>query len=100
MEGMPDSLTAWVKYAQTYYARWTMAKAYGYTGKREDTGKGKPKWNLHKRSTEKDPNAMDVDYTYMDASKKKKLMKPSSCFCCKKQGHLAREYPSKGMTLV
>ena len=43
---------------------------------------------------------MDVDYTYMDASKKKKLMKPSSCFCCKKQGHLAREYSSKGMTLV
>ena len=38
---------------------------------------------------------MDVDRTFMDASKKEKLMKSSSCFCCKKQGHLSRECPTR-----
>lgn len=52
MEGMSDSLIAWVRHAQTYHARWAMAKAYGYTGKKDDSGKGKPKWNPHKKPKE------------------------------------------------
>ena len=42
---------------------------------------------------------MDVDRTYMDASKKEKLMKSGSCFRCKKQGHLSRECPMKKTTI-
>lgn len=42
---------------------------------------------------------MDIDHTYMDASEKKKLMKSSSCFCCKKQGHLSRECPTRKATI-
>ena len=68
-----------------------MAKAYGYTGKKDDFGKGKPKWNLHKKPKEKDPDAMNVDRNFMDASEKEKLLKSGSCFRCKKQGHLLRE---------
>ena len=38
---------------------------------------------------------MDVDWTYMDASEKEKLMKSGSCFHCKKQGHLSWECPTR-----
>lgn len=61
-----------------------MAKAYEYTRKKDDTGKGKPKWNPHKKPKEKDSNAMNVDRTYMDASEKEKLMKSGSFLRCKK----------------
>ena len=32
MEGLPDNLDMWVKYAQKYHARWAMVKALGYGG--------------------------------------------------------------------
>lgn len=99
MEGMPDSLTAWVKHAQTYHACWAMAKAYGYTEKKNEFDKGKPKWNLHKKPKEKDPDAMDVDRTFIDTSEKEKLMKLGSCFRCKKQGHLSQECPTRKTTI-
>ena len=100
MEGMLDSLTVWVKLAQIYHARWAMAKAYGYTRKKNDTEKGKLKWYPHKKPKKREPNAIDVNRTYMDASEKEKLMKSNSCFCCKKQGHLSQECPIRKMTTI
>ena len=32
MEGLPDNLDMWVKYAQRHHVRWAMAKALGYGG--------------------------------------------------------------------
>lgn len=76
-----------------------MAKAYGYIRKKDDVGKGKPKWNPHKKPKEKDPDTMDVDCTYIDTSEKEKLIKSDSCFCCKKQEHLLWECPTRKTTI-
>jgi hypothetical protein len=30
MQGMPKSLTQWIKFTQKYHSRWAMARAFGY----------------------------------------------------------------------
>ena len=42
MEGIPESLTQWVKYTQKYHSQWAMSKALGYIGKKNQTEKSKP----------------------------------------------------------
>ena len=49
-------------------------------------------------SRPRDPNAMDVDTTQIDATyteEQKQLMKEGRCFFCKKQGHLRRSCPDQ-----
>jgi len=71
-----------------------MSKALGYYGK---PNQDKLKWNPHKpkEKKERDPDAMDVDRAQMTPDEKEKLLKSGSCFRCKKQGHMARQCPTK-----
>jgi hypothetical protein len=95
MQGMPESLTQWVKFAQKYHSRWAMTKALGYQGKKDNQGRFKPRFNPHKeKKKERDPDAMDVDFTQMSQDEKERLMKSGSCFKCKKQGHMLRDCPT------
>jgi hypothetical protein len=38
MQGMLETLTQWVKFAQKYHSRWAMTKALGYQGKKRQSG--------------------------------------------------------------
>jgi hypothetical protein len=96
MQGMLESLTQWIKFAQKYHSRWVMARAFGYQGKKDTHGRFKPRFNPQKeKKKERDPDAMDMDYMQMSLEKKEQLMKSGSCFHCEKQGHLSRDCPTK-----
>jgi hypothetical protein len=96
MEGIPESLTGWIKLAQKYHSQWAMAQAFGYQGKKDAHGRSKPHLNPQKPKKKKhDPDTMDMDYTQMTQDKKEQLMKSGSCFRCEKQGHLSKNCPSK-----
>jgi Zinc knuckle len=43
------------------------------------------------RTTEKDPNVMDVDALTME--ERATLLRQGKCFCCKKTGHMAKDCP-------
>ena len=98
-EGIPESLTQWVKHAQKYHSRWAMSKALGYMGKKKETEKFKPRWNTRERKKERDPDAMDVDFSQMTKEKKERLMKSGSCFKCEQQGHLSKDCPKRQTTI-
>jgi hypothetical protein len=75
MQGMPESLTQWIKFAQKYHSRWAMARAFGYQGKKDAHGRFKPRFNLQKeKRKECDPDAMDVDFTQMSQDERECLM--------------------------
>jgi hypothetical protein len=96
MQGMPESLTQWIKFAQKYHSRWAMTKALGYQGKKDNQGRFKPRYNPHKeKKRERDPDAMDVDFTQMSPDERERLMKSESCFRCKKQGHMSKDCPTR-----
>jgi hypothetical protein len=96
MEGIPETLTGWIRLAQKYHSHWAMAWAFGYQGKKDAHGRFKPHLNPQKpKKKEQDPDAMDVDYTQMSQDKKEQLMKSESCFWCEKQGHLSKDCPIK-----
>ena len=99
MEGIPDSLTQWIRYAKKYHSRWAMTWALGYTGKKNPTTQ-KVRWNPREKKKEKDLDTMDVDFTQMTPDKKEQLMKSGSCFHCKKQGHLSRNCPTRNKTSI
>jgi hypothetical protein len=48
MQGMPESLTQWIKFTQKYHSQWAMTKALGYQGKKDGQGRFKPHYNPHK----------------------------------------------------
>ena len=104
MEGMPVSLTMWIKQTQKHHARWAMSKALGYQGKKENSSSKFSKWtpreNYREKKKERDPDAMDVDFTQMHPDKKEQLMKAGKCFRCEKQGHLSRECPSRNKASI
>jgi hypothetical protein len=64
-----------------------------------DFQKQRPNWaDTYARKRRRDPDAMDVDAVWVlspEQEKKRKLHKEGKCFLCKKQGHLARDYPKK-----
>jgi hypothetical protein len=96
MEGIPESLTQWVIHAQKYHSRWAMTRAFGYQGTKDTHGWFKPHFNPQRpKKKERDPDAMDIDYTQMSLEKKEQLMKTGSCFRCEKQGHLSKDCPTK-----
>jgi hypothetical protein len=96
MQGMPESLTQWIKFAQKYHSRWAMTKALGYQGKKDNQGRFKLRYNLHKeKKKEHDPDAMDVDFTQMSPNERERLMKSGSCFRYKKQGHMSKDCPTR-----
>jgi hypothetical protein len=96
MQGMPETLTQWVKFTQKYHSRWAMTRALGYQGKKDNQGRFKPRYNPHKeKKKDHDPNAMDVDFTQMTPDEKERLMKSGSCFRCKKQGHMSKDCPTR-----
>ena len=76
-----------------------MTRALGYIGKKNPTPP-KLRWNTKEKKRERDPDAMDVDFTQMTLNKKKQLMKSGSCFRCEKQGHLSRNCPTKNKSAV
>jgi hypothetical protein len=64
MEGILETLTGWIRLMQKYHSRWAMARAFGYQGKKDAHGRFKPHLNPQKlKKKERDPDAMDVDYT-------------------------------------
>jgi hypothetical protein len=66
MQGMPESLTQWIKFAQKYHSRWAMAKAFRYQGKKDNHGRFKLRFNPQKeKKKECDLDAMNVDFTQM-----------------------------------
>ncbi len=77
-----------------------MSRALGYTNKKNPSGKDKPRWNPKDKQKNRDPDAMDVDFTQMSQEKKNQLMKSSSCFRCEKQGHLSRDCPTKNKASI
>jgi hypothetical protein len=96
MQGMPETLTQWIKFAQKYHSRWAMTRALGYQGKKDGQGRFKPRFNPHKeKKKEQDPDAMDVDFTQMTPDEKERLMRTGSCFRCKKQGHMSKDCPTR-----
>jgi Retrotransposon gag protein len=95
MEGNPDTLTRWTLLAQKHHSRWAMTKAFGYSGKKAVPGTSKPHFTKGQGRKERDPDAMDVDFTQMSPEKKKQLMDSGKCFRCEKYGHLARTCPTK-----
>ena len=97
-EGLPDTLTQWVKYAQKYHSRWAMIKALGYSGNKQNKTafKNNQQWNTRvPKRRERDPDAMDVDHAQLTPQERERLMKSGSCFKCRKQGHLAKQCPEK-----
>ena len=104
MEGMPVSLTMWIKQTQKHHARWAMSKALGYQGRKENSNSKFAKWthreNYREKKKERDPDAMDVDFTQMHPDKKEQLMKAGKCFRCEKQGHLSRECPNRNKASI
>jgi hypothetical protein len=75
MQGMPKSLTQWIKFAQKYHSRWAMTKALGYQGKKDNQGRFKLRYNPHKeKKKEHNPDAMDIDFTQMSPDEKECLM--------------------------
>src|SRR6266849_1719987 len=100
MEGFPESLTQWIRHTHKYHSRWAMSCALGYIGKKNPTGRDKPWWNPKDKKKERDPDAMDVDFTQMSQEKKNQLMKSGSCFHCEKQGHLSRDCPTKNKASI
>jgi hypothetical protein len=96
MQGMPESLTQWIKLAQKYHLRWAMTKAFGYQGKKDNHGRFKPRFNPQKeRKKERDSDAIDVNFTQMSQDERERLMKSRSCFRCKKQGHISKDCPTR-----
>ena len=104
MEGMPVSLTMWIKQTQKHHARWAMSKALGYQGRKENLSSKLSRWtpreNNREKKKERDPDAMDVDFTQMHPDKKEQLMKAGKCFRCEKQGHLSRECPNRNKASI
>jgi hypothetical protein len=101
MEGILETLTGWIRLTQKYHSRWAMTRAFGYQGKKDPHERFKPHLNPQKaKRKERNPNAMDVNYTQMSLDKTEQLMKSGSCFRCKKQGHLSRNCPTKGKTSI
>jgi hypothetical protein len=96
MQGMPELLTQWIKFAQKYHSRWVMARAFGYQGKKDSHRRFKPRFNPQKdKKKEHDPDAIDVDFTQMSQDERECLMKFGSCFRCKKQGHMSKDCPTR-----
>jgi hypothetical protein len=95
MQGMPKSLTQWIKFAQKYHSRWAITKALGYQGRKDNQGRFKPCFNPKEKKKECDPDAMDVDFTQMSPDEREHLMKSGSCFRCKKQGHMSKDCPTR-----
>jgi hypothetical protein len=72
-----------------------MTKALRYQGKKDNQGRFKLRYNPHKeKKKERDPDAMDVNFTQMTQDERECLMKSGSCFRCKKQGHMSKECPT------
>jgi hypothetical protein len=73
-----------------------MTKAFGYQGKKDNQGRFKLRFNPQKeKRKERDPDAMDVDFTQMSQEERECLMKSGSCFKCKKQGHMSKDCPTR-----
>jgi hypothetical protein len=71
MKGIPETLTGWIRLAQKYHSHWAMTRAFGYQGKKDSHGRFKPHLNPQKaKKKERDPDAMDVDFTQMSPDKK------------------------------
>jgi hypothetical protein len=102
-EHRPINLNGWVQSVQEEIARevelrTTLGNRKG--GGREATRQARYGTPLTKK---RDPNAMDVDVNAIRTSQlsqeeRLKLLKERRCFTCKKEGHRARDCPSKGKT--
>ena len=94
--GMLNGLWEWVRLTEQQHIQYTMNQALSYIGKDwEKKNKTWPGPNTFKKKKNDNSNAMDVDCAQMDPAEWEKLMKSRSCFCCKKQGHLAKDCPQK-----
>ena len=100
MEGLPDNLDMWVKYAQKYHACWAMVKALGYGGRSQEAQRAshnnwRARQHADKGKRDRDPDKMDVDFARLSPTEKEQLMKEGKCFRCKRARHLSRNCPQK-----
>jgi hypothetical protein len=73
-----------------------MAKAFRYQNKKDNHGRFKPHFNPQKeKKKERDPDAMNIDFTQMFQDERECLLKSGSCFRCKKQGHMSKDCPTR-----
>ena len=70
MEGIPESLTQWIRYSQKYHSQWAITQALGYIGKKNLSNTSKPRWNPKEKKKERGLDAIDVDFAQITPDKK------------------------------
>ena len=100
MEGLPDNLDLWVKYAQRHHTWWAIAKALEYGGRgqegqRSSNNNWRARQHTDKGKRDQEPDRMDVDFAQLSLTKKEQLMKEGKCFRCKQARHLSHNCPQK-----
>jgi hypothetical protein len=103
---LPTTTKAWTDLARMYHSRYTVSRAFGYTGRKDKSKNEKKLFQQYSsKPKERDPNAMDIDAaqtTYrkpMDPEKRERIMKEGLCFKCEKKGHLSRDCPTRKATI-
>ncbi|KAF9227579.1 hypothetical protein BS17DRAFT_773981, partial [Gyrodon lividus] len=98
---IPTSIDKWYEKALLFKTQWTKAQAINNRAHF-------PSSNSHPtvcptpqnpryvpRTTERDPNAMDVDAVHLEQAEQDKQSKNGQCFGCGKQGHISQNCPDK-----
>ena len=91
---VPTTIQGWVDKAIQFDTNHRMAMAIMGKPVQNERTYGRSYGTYNKKTTERDPNAMDVDA--MTTEKRAALMKKGLCFLCEKPGHRASDHKDKG----
>ncbi|KAF9224143.1 hypothetical protein BS17DRAFT_646370, partial [Gyrodon lividus] len=101
MDPVPTSINKWYEKALLFKTQWTKAQAINNqahfpSSNSRPTARPTPRNPRYvPRTTERDPNTMDVDAVRLEQAERDKQFKNSQCFGCGKQGHISRNCPDK-----